>query len=819
MDFAQVIFPIPNSEGFTYKIPDSLKKKVQPGFLVMVPFNNRYQTGIVLKLLGQKPAGIPEDSLKEIKELVIDEPVLTSDILKLVEWIADYYICHLGEAVRVIQSSIFTESPDFTLQFKKKLPGNQYKKYQEILKVLSEKESISFSKFKKEFKGNLNRSTLYRLRDLGALEIHPVKPKLKNVLKTEKFYRCISGELNKEVDARRKRILEGRKTGIRELLDFLEKRDWCSSSEIRREGFRSEQVRRLVDYGLLEWEEREVYRIISTDYEEEVRDVELTELQQQFVQQVLPRLKKGEFSTFLLHGITGSGKTQIYIELIRRAIEMGKTAILLVPEIVLTPQTLARFQFFFGEEVCVLHSRLSAAERREILYLISRGKFKVVIGARSAIFAPLKNIGIIVVDEEHVTSYKQTDTQPRYHARDVAIYRARLLNAVVVLGSATPSFESLYNAEKGIYQYFFLNERIKGQSLPRLTVVNLKDEWRKNGSMPIFSDHLELKIESRLLLKEQVMILQNQRGYAPYLLCPDCGYVSRCKNCDITLTYHRSHRNLVCHYCGYETRPPDVCPNCESLDVQYRGIGTQRVEEEFNERFQHARILRMDQDTTRGRQGHSRILEKFRRGEGDILFGTQMIAKGLDFGRVSLVGVVNADIGLNFPDFRAAERTFQLLVQAAGRAGRGDDSGEVVVQTYDPEHYMFKYLFAQDYAGFFRHEMESRRDLLYPPFSRLLLIRLESEKPELAEQYAGAIARFLREGNQDNHFLILGPSPAPLYKIKNMYRVQILVKQNKETDPSMKKVRNLVKRGLYLNPDVAKWPVKLVIDMDPVDIL
>ncbi|RQW04632.1 MAG: primosomal protein N', partial [Calditrichaeota bacterium] len=560
-------------------------------------------------------------------------------------------------------------------------------------------------------------------------------------------------------------------------------------------------------------------RSISLNYSEEVTDVDLSSEQRDIVRVIENSLVAERFETFLLHGITGSGKTQIYIEAIRKTLELNKQAIVLIPEIVLTPQTLVRFQYYFGDQVGIIHSRLSAGEKREMLHRIRRGDFRVVIGPRSAIFAPVSHLGLVVVDEEHEGSYKQTDAQPRYHARDVAVLRARLNKAVVILGSATPSFESLYNVQQGLYKYFRLGKRITQRSLPRISLVDLREEWKKGGSYPVVSESLELKLESRLLTHEQAMILQNRRGYSPFIMCQECGFVSKCPECEITLTYHQANHSLICHYCGYREKAPDVCPVCHGMDIVYRGIGTQRLEEVLNENFAGCRILRMDQDTTRGKHGHLNLLEKFRRGDADILLGTKMIAKGLDFQKVTLVGIVSADQGLHFPDFRASEKVFQLLTQAAGRAGRGSGSGEVVVQTFDPSHFIFKYLMTHDYQAFFEKEMASRKSLKYPPFSRLVLIRLEGKELPVVEQHAQAVASFLWKANKNRLYTVLGPAPSPIAKIQQIYRYQILIKQDKEKDPSLNYVRHILKEGLIRKNNIRNWPVNVIIDVDPMEIL
>jgi len=820
-NYATIIFTIPDSEGFTYRIPPEFQGYIKPGVQVVAPLGKRYLSGIVLELSSKAPENLNEEEIKPIQDIVYEDPVITEELISLLKWISEYYICHLGEAYRLVQHSLNVGNSQLVVKRTvAELPSRLTEAQRQILTALPEGEEVSLKKIRQTVQLRSLSTILQKMEKEGWVQRRFTEATRKKILRTEDYFRLVPAEIRDEqVQQEYLKLKEGRLTKARLLLDFLEGKDWTSFSAIRSEGFSRQVVNRLVQLRLLENEQRPLHRTFDLPYGEVIEDIQLTEDQKEFVDRVESFLRKGEFKSFLLHGITGSGKTQIYIELIQRVLEMGKQAIVLIPEIVLTPQTLNRFRHYFGDEVGVLHSRLSAGEKREMLYHTRQGKFRVIIGPRSAIFAPVQNLGLVVVDEEHESSYKQTDAQPHYHARDVAIYRAYLNNAVVVLGSATPSFESLYNARSGQYEYFQLAKRVEERALPRISIVDLREEWKKGGQQPILSESLELKIETRLLMQEQVMILQNRRGYAPYLLCRDCGYVAKCPNCDITLTFHQTTHQLLCHYCGHSEKAPDVCPQCEGMDILYKGIGTQRLEEELNEKFPHARTLRMDQDTTRGKHGHLRILEKFRNGECDILLGTKMIAKGLDFRRVTLVGIISADQGLHFPDFRASEKVFQLLTQAAGRAGRGESSGEVVIQTFDPNHYIFKYLLTHDYLRFYSREMESRQTLKYPPFSRLVLIRVEGKNLKQVQKYSQAVVNFLWKANREKKFAILGPAPAPISRIQEIYRYHILIKQDKQKDAALSTVRRLVREGLYVNPEVKKWPVKLVFDVDPFEIL
>ncbi|EUJ33463.1 primosome assembly protein PriA [Listeria floridensis FSL S10-1187] len=483
--------------------------------------------------------------------------------------------------------------------------------------------------------------------------------------------------------------------------------------------------------------------------------------------------------TFLLHGVTGSGKTEIYLQSIAKVLAEGKEAIVLVPEISLTPQMVERFKGRFGEQVAVLHSALSHGEKYDEWRKIERKDAKVVVGARSAVFAPFENIGIIIIDEEHEASYKQEDN-PRYHARDVAIWRAKRHGCPVVLGSATPSLESFARAKKGVYTLLELPDRINRQVMPEVHVVDMREELR-NENRTEFSTLLLEKIKQRIAAKQQIVLLLNKRGYASFVMCRDCGYVVECPNCDISLTYHQATNRMKCHYCGHEERVPSKCPSCESEHIRYFGTGTQKVEESLTKLIPEARIIRMDVDTTRTKGAHEKLLTRFKNQEADILLGTQMIAKGLDFPNITLVGVLNADTMLFLPDFRASERTFQLLTQVSGRAGRHELPGEVVVQSYSPEHYSIEFAKEHDYLGFYEHEMQMRRRGAYPPFYYLTLISVSDSDERKAIQTIHSIASHLKTKLAANS-MILGPVPSTISRINNKYRYQCMIKYKFEPE-------------------------------------
>lgn len=525
-----------------------------------------------------------------------------------------------------------------------------------------------------------------------------------------------------------------------------------------------------------------------------------------YQEEVVRAVDLDRHDTYLLYGITGSGKTEVYMELIDKVISNGKTAIMLVPEISLTPQIVDRFATRFGNLVAILHSGLSDTERYDEYRKIMEGKVKVVVGARSAIFAPLKNIGLIVIDEEHTATYKQ-DNNPRYHARDVAILRGKYNNAPVILGSATPSLESFARAKKGVYKLLTLTKRAGGGELPKVTLVDMKNEVKKGNF--ILSKILTDKIKEKIAKKEQIILLLNRRGYSSILTCRDCGSVLKCPNCDISLTYHKTSNTNRCHYCNYSIKNVNKCPTCGSSNIKDYGLGTEKLEEELNKLFS-ARVVRMDMDTTSKKGMHEEIIEDFGNHKYDILLGTQMIAKGLDFPLVTLVGVINADMGLNIPDFRSSENTFQLLSQVSGRAGRSDLSGEVIIQSYNPEHYSISFAKNHDYLKFYEAEMNIRKTLSYPPYYYITMVNISSRDYELGFKEANKISDYLRK-NLDSTTKILGPSMANIFKINNVYHYECIIKYKR--DDNLNKVLTKLDEIYKLNNKV-----DIAIDVNPIRV-
>lgn len=565
----------------------------------------------------------------------------------------------------------------------------------------------------------------------------------------------------------------------------------------------SSSVKTLLKKNIIKEIEEEVYRL---NHDTDIKTKHpLTPLQQQAVDTVLN--KKNTNTTFLIHGVTGSGKTEVYMEIIERLLSEGKESIVLVPEISLTEQIVSRFKNRFTDSIAILHSRLSEGEKYDEWRRIARGEVKIVIGARSAIFAPLKNIGVIIIDEEHTDSYKQDSCNPKYHALDIAKWRANYYNCPVVLGSATPTLETYARSKKNVYELIELNKRVNEKPLPNIEIIDMNKEMKKKvGS---FSNSLIRLMQETFERKEQVLLLLNRRGYSSFVSCKNCGYTEKCPNCDISLTYHKTSNNLRCHYCGYGTKLNSVCPECNEESLTALGTGTEKVEEELNKLFPNQKVIRMDIDTTTKKGSHEKIIKSFSSGEYDILLGTQMIAKGLDFPNVTLVGVINADTSLNIPDFRSSETAFQLLCQVAGRSGRGEKTGKVVIQTFNPDHYAIRYAKCHDYYGFYNQEMSIRHKLGYPPYYYLTVIRILSKEYEEARNTSNQVGIYLKKNLANT--IILGPSIANVFKVNNVYRFQIVLKYKNEQE--LYKVLNNLIEHYKTNSKI-----KIDIDFNPIHI-
>ena len=798
MTIAKIIVDVPlmqTDQPYSYKVPEEFAGMLEVGMRVHVPFGkaNRLIQGIVLGMEQENDAEVAEDDLKEIAEVLDFSPVLTEEQL----WLAE----ELRKSVFSYKISIL----------KAMLPGFLNSSYDKILypleglnqkdrdRLFGSQESLAFSSLDLEKQAEMMRLTR---KGLLKLEYQAVDQKK---VKTQSWVQVNLDKLEKlEISNRAKKKLE-----LREYL--LAHLETVPLADLLKH-YSREQINFFVEHGAITMVQKEVQR--SAAYFEGIESNQALELnpeQNQACEAVVGAIGK-KHPPFLLQGITGSGKTEVYLQIIQGALDMGKTAIVLVPEISLTPQMTERFIARFGEQVAILHSGLSNGEKYDEWRKVERGEAQVVVGARSAIFAPLKNLGVIIIDEEHEASYKQ-DSNPRYHARDVAILRAQYNRAALVLGSATPSLESRARAGKGVYQHLRLTKRANPlASVPEVQLIDFRDYIGQNETSN-FTPPLIEAIQDRLDKKEQVVLMLNRRGYSSFVMCRECGTVDTCPNCDISLTLHMDTKTMNCHYCGFSKEIPHICPNCQSRSIRYYGTGTQKAYDELAELFPEARILRMDVDTTRKKGSHQALLEQFGKGEADILLGTQMIAKGLDFPNVTLVGVLNADTALNLPDFRSSERTFQLLTQVAGRAGRAEKAGQVLIQSYNPQHYAIRFAKDQDYEGFYAYEMGIRRQLGYPPYYFTIGITLSHKKEEEVLRRAYQVMGILRSGLSDAS-IILGPTPKPIARTHNLYHYQILIKYRLEDElgPTLNQV-------LALTQERENSELRLSIDHEPQQFL
>ncbi len=639
----------------------------------------------------------------------------------------------------------------------------------------------------------------YYLHPLGqTLEAVVPKALSKAKQKTEKFLHLASGDHDVH-------LLRGPKQT--ELLLLLCEREVVSMKELK--AFSPATIKALCSAGMAVVNEKDV--------EDQTRDTafipgeapELMPEQAEAVRSIGETVATGAFGVYLLHGVTGSGKTEVYLQCISRLAGSNRGAIVLVPEIALTPQLLNRFKKRFGDRVAVLHSGLTDRERADEYRRIQAGSVDVAIGARSAVFAPFEKVGLVIVDEEHENSYKQ-DEGLRYHARDVAIMRAKFQGAVAVLGSATPSLESYYNAHSGKYHYLRLAHRVDHRPMPKVLIVDVKTLPKSSLYSPRLLEDMAKRIEKN----EQTLLLMNRRGFSSVLICRDCGAAVKCPSCSVSLTYHKSEQKLKCHYCGHLTSPPDKCPACRSIELKLIGSGTQKIEEEVQALFPNARIKRMDSDSVKGRDAYEKLLQQVDRREVDILLGTQMIAKGHDFPAVTLVGVVDADVGLNLPDFRSAEKTFQLITQAAGRAGRGDAIGEVVIQTMNPAHYSIRHSTTHDYEGFYNEEIVYRKELGYPPIGRMVKIEIKSPDEKQAAEGAKTAQNRIRNLMRGKETVLLGPAPAPVSRVRGQYRFQLILLSTKREE-----IRRLAAEGRTAVEEKYGRKCKVIIDVDPVNLM
>ena len=844
--YADIALPVPIDHTFTYSVPVELDPLASVGCRVVVPFGKKQISGVVVaRSLESRVAQI-----KPIFDVLDAVPSFSAEMLRLTQWIGEYYLTPWGEVLRAATpQGLNVESLRMvTLKagdLNAILPTLKASaiKQRAVLEMLQREPSLSVPLLQKKTGLQSLNATLHQLVAKGWVDMQEQLQKPKASTKSQKVVRINERGWELLADSvtsipttaliltkRQIVLLRAISAHFQQRGEYLPLKQLAEDSGVSMASLKTLEQKEFLESSLLE-----AYRTSEYDQVESPPALTLNRHQQEALNAISTAVDKGAYATFLLHGVTGSGKTQVYIEAIRRVLANGKTAVVLVPEISLTPQTVRRFKAHFGSDVAVMHSQLSVGERYDAWRMAHQGKIKIMIGPRSAVFAPLKNIGLLVVDEEHDGSYKQFDANPRYHGRDVAIVRASLANAVVVLGSATPSSESYYNAISGKYRLLELPQRVDDARMPSIEIVDMATERKRlyqetkaevQATGKPFPKHLQTESISKLLRdeiakrlekNEGVILLQNRRGFSHVVECFECGYVEQCDNCDVSLTYHLFKKDLRCHYCGAVKRAPTICPKCSGTEIRHHSFGTQQVQEELQELFPKAIILRMDKDTTKRRGAHDKILQQFGKRGAHILLGTQMVAKGLDFPHVTLVGVISADTQMLLPDFRASEMTFQLLTQVAGRAGRSNLAGEVVVQTLQPDHYSLKHVLTHDFKNFYKEELEYRRELDYPPFSRIVLIEFTGARENEVHHNAKKFAEYLIQHARD-FYRVLGPADAAIPKIKNQYRKHILVKDLKDKDPSGSYLRSALQKAKQQYDAAllgANRKIRMTIDVDP----
>ncbi len=800
--FCDVSLPVPLEQAFTYSLPLTLQHRVREGARILVPFGTRKMTGVVLRTFDEAPEGPVKDALR----LIDPEPVLDAELLALAKWIAGYYCAPLGEVLRSMLplASDIRSSKSYSLTDAGRDASRQLSIQPETEDTLNQLMQMLAS------------------RSLTALYIKKKIPLADRVLKSlERKGWIVAEEMQHDRDPLRAPAAKLRliATGMapqgklpkaeRELLAYLSLHPGSHNlGEVEGLVHNASQAARSLARKKLVSLTPEPISIRSAPVR---APHELNVTQRNAFDLIEAGIQTGKFCTFLLYGVTGSGKTEVYLNAIDVALATGRGALLLVPEIALTPAVAGQFYARFGDRVAILHSAFSDSERADQWRRIRTGAASVVVGTRSGVFAPVRNLGLIVVDEEHDASYKQEET-PRYHGRDLAIVRAQGAGACVVLGSATPSLESRFNAQSGKYTLLEMPDRIADRPMPAVRVIDMREEFLETRKHSIFSRALLGAIRERLSNNEQAMVLLNRRGFSSFVACRACGERVQCMNCSVTLTHHRRDRRLLCHYCGYAEKIPSVCPKCQSEHIHFMGSGSERVEDELHGEFPEARIARLDRDTVAGKRQFEDILHNFRERNFDILVGTQMIAKGHDIPNVTLVGVVSADVGIGMPDFRAAERTFQILTQVAGRAGRGDLPGMVYLQTINPEHYAIKLAAQQDYPGFFEKELQFRRFMRYPPFAARANILVRAGKQEDALRMSTELGHHIALPAEN--IKIMGPAEAPVQRLKAEYRYQILIKSGSRRD------LNALLRKAQDFARAQRWSATaLIIDVDPLTLL
>ena len=811
--FVEVILPLAIAKAYTYRVPLELNDQIKVGVRAIVQFGkNRIYSAIVRSCSQEAPE---KYEAKYILDIVDEDPIVGERQLGFWQWIADYYMCNVGDVMQAALPAALKMASETKIRSAESEDVDRSE--------LSDKGYLVMEAL--DVAGELKVSDVMKI--LGQKTVFPL---LKNLF--EKGFILISEEIKQRYKPKTKIFLSlasefSDADGKRELLDSLNRApkqqdavlallqlsktqtEIGKQEVIEASGCGAGAITALIEKGIFTIREKVVSRFEGSDVVLE-KDFVLSEAQQRAFGEIKQGFEDNE--VVLLHGVTSSGKTQIYIRLMEEVLAKGKSVLFLLPEIALTAQITERLKLYFGQQLGVYHSKFNDNERAEVWHKVLKGEFKIVIGARSAVFLPFQYLGLVIVDEEHENSYKQFEPAPRYHARDAAIYLASTYQAKVLLGSATPSVESYYNAKANKYGLVELHERYGEVQLPLIEIVNVTEEARKERMLNYFSKSLLEGIEQAVEKKEQVILFQNRRGHTPFLQCTTCGYVAKCIHCDVSLTYHKTSHLLHCHYCGFSEDPIQVCPACGSTHIENKGYGTERIEEELELLMPKLRIGRLDLDSTKGKYGFDKIITAFDAYELDVLIGTQMIAKGLDFGRVNLIGIINADSMINFPDFRSYERAFSLFSQVAGRAGRRQTQGRVLIQTYSPSHRVIEQVVQHDYEGMFTHEITERKKYHYPPFYRLIRMDVKHADQDKTLDSAQKLANLLRTNLGER---VLGPEPPLVSRIRNNYIQSIILKIERK-DISIVKVKELIRQSLLLfEIDKKNAGVRVVIDVDP----
>jgi primosomal protein N' (replication factor Y) len=820
--YAEVAFPLRVSQTFTYRLPLALREEARVGARLLVPFGRKLITGYIVALHDalDEAVELEEADIKEAEELLDAEPLLTPEVLEITRWISDYYAAPWGEVLKAALPAglnatveqVLTITPEGRDELARLPVGRTSTAKARVLRRVADEGETTLRAVTREVGQNRVAAVARELDRLGWIRMtHRARSALARA-KRRKAVRLLppdehaSNAPARPFTAAQQRVVNSliESGGDMFYAELLEHADASASS------IQTLEKRRIVEVYV-----REVRRdpLVNATLPE-TDEFHLTDEQAAALHEIEAALREPAYAAFLLHGVTGSGKTEIYIRAMRAALLAGRSAMMLVPEIALTPVFSRRLRAHFGDAVAIFHSSLTTGERFDEWGRLKRGEARVVIGTRSAIFAPVSNLGIIIIDEEHEASYRQQES-PFYNGRDTAVMRALKERAVIVLGSATPSLESFHNARAGKYRYLHLPHRIGRRAMARAEIIDMREVFKEAGRQEVFSRQLLDAVGHTHERGEQSIILLNRRGYSSFVVCRSCGERIQCPQCDVTLTFHRNAQSLICHYCNHRARVPSKCPACEGQYIYFIGEGTEQIEEILQKRFPTLRIARLDRDTTARRSTYEQAILRFGAGELDMLVGTQMIAKGHDFHNVTLVGVVSVDAGLALPDFRAAERAFQLITQVAGRAGRGHLAGRVLIQTFHPHHYALRHACAQDYEGFYEEEIRYRQNLSYPPFVSLASLLVHGEDFTRVQTTAAEIKRALDEANTDRACRVLGPAPAPLARLRGEHRIQILLKARNR--PRLREILDLALANAAASGNCDIQSVNL--EIDPVNLM